>query len=489
MRRRVRGSVRAGWLVVCASTLAAGLGCENRGAEPLANAESPIIGGKLDTTHKGVVALLRRLPAGQGGGFYPSCTGTLLTQNLVLTARHCVAELTSGDGTVDCGPQNVTKFKPTDAASNFRISIEANVGEEGLAPYQVTQVWVPPSSSDVCGTDIALMMLDGAGIPASQAATIAPRIESVVPTDDVFSAIGYGLQDPNDQLGQTAGHRMAVANATVYCQGPECQTNLVKADEFVAESPVCSGDSGGPALDSVGRVCGVTSRGDADCTVAIYSSVAAWRDFIVEKTFEAAQSGGYAPPTWAGDPPPGFETGGSGGGGAGGASQPGSGGTTSSVQGGSAGAGGGSVTGGRSNGGGGASNGDGGKSSSSAGNQSVGAGPGSVPTFDQLGAECSEQQPCLGSYKCWAASGSPRGICVPTCSAAKTSCPSGYACDTALNACTTANENQGEAHDDGGCSLSGSPAPGPNRWLGAALLVAQTVRRRSAKRRARAASG
>ena len=285
---------------------------------------------------------------------------------------------------------------------------------------------------------------------------------------------------------------MAVLDATVACQGDDCQTNLVKTDEFVAESPVCSGDSGGPALDSEGRVCGVTSRGDDQCTIAIYSSVAAWRDFIVEKTFEAAKGGGYTPPTWAGDPPPGFETGGAGGGGTGGSAHSGTGGGTPSGGSGASTAGtdaGGANSAGSHAGGTSAGSSDRGGSSSNGGGAKGGTGPGEMPTFEQTGKECSEQSPCLGSYKCWTASGTPPGICVPACGAAATSCPSGYSCDTMLNACIKPAAAQGETGDDGGCSVGAGPARHRGVWLGVSLILLQLARRRGERRRPRSQPG
>jgi hypothetical protein len=70
--------------------------------------------------------------------------------------------------------------------------------------------------------------------------------------------------------------------------------------EWGAYTPVCSGDSGGPALDDAGRVMGVASRGDANCQAALYGNVASWKDLIVSTAIDAATAGGYPPPSWTG---------------------------------------------------------------------------------------------------------------------------------------------------------------------------------------------
>lgn len=457
----VRGSVgKALALTVLASSvaLAAG-GCVGQSPEGeiLSQTEAPIIGGSLDTTHKGVVSLLKQVQ----GGFYPACSGTLLTQNLVLTAHHCVAGLDSQDGqSVECGQ---TEFRNVEAASTMLVSIEANVGQEGLNPYRVAQVWVPESNSDVCGKDIALLLLSGNGIPASVAKPIEPGLTGEVKPDALFAAIGYGLQDPDDQQGETAGHRMGVDDAQVFCAGTACGTPMVTATEWIADSPVCSGDSGGPALDQAGRVVGVTSRGDPECTVGIYSSVYAWRDFIIKGAVDAAEAGNYSVPTWAGGPVnPNPGTGGSGG--------------SASSSGGS------SSSGGTNNGAGGKLGGAGTDSGIAGVPIFAGTGAGGQsmsPTIDPLGLICNGQ--CPGAYQCWAETGMPPGICVPACSEAAPTCPTDFTCSTSLKVCVKTEALKGgqSSGDSSSCSVSAPGRASGSAWLLIGVAAAFASLRRS----------
>jgi len=250
----------------------------------------PIEGGYLDDFDTQVVGVIRLSQGGIGG-----CSGTLIAPNLVLTARHCVSSISTGEQ-VQCGVSTFSQPFPIDS---FYVTTRTSFTQNPSDYRQIVDIQVPPDGNEVCGYDVALITLDS-NVPPEEAVPAIPRVDTKILAGDPYYAVGYGQQ--YDSQNAPSGTRYRRDGLVTDCVGDLCPTPesySVAATEWSGDTGICQGDSGGPAFDSVNRVVGVVSRGLPGCDAPTYGHVEPWGAWIKGIALQAAELGGYEAPAWA----------------------------------------------------------------------------------------------------------------------------------------------------------------------------------------------
>lgn len=164
------------------------------------------------------------------------CSGTLIDEDRVLTAHHCVGERDGDNGFTGR------------AVSPDRILVELGGDVIPWGEVGVRAIVAPPCGLAAGVGDIAILVLERrlVGIP-----TLTPSLDYAVSEGEHIEPVGFG-------------HCTASSASIERKTRVGGRIDALRPSRFRLNAGICPGDSGGPALTSGGRLVGVVSAAVMD---------------------------------------------------------------------------------------------------------------------------------------------------------------------------------------------------------------------------------
>jgi MYXO-CTERM domain-containing protein len=216
-------------------------------APPGGELDQPIIGGTVDNGDPGVVLVI----ADDGKGGESLCTGEVVSPHVVFTAAHCVDPASVGNGNsfyvftgsdYNTGQGTTLAAKETHYDNQFDLNQLQN-GHDVAVVVTTTKIAAAP------------LPLNTDPLPNNaKGATVR--------------LIGYGVNSGNDQQGTSAGVKRVTS--TVITDFDSMFLLFTDPNHMT-----CEGDSGGPAMMTLGgveKIVGITSFGDQGCMQSGYDT-------------------------------------------------------------------------------------------------------------------------------------------------------------------------------------------------------------------------
>jgi secreted trypsin-like serine protease len=230
-----------------------------------AHASDYIVGGTPVPANnpiaKSTVALLMVGSAGD----ISLCTGSILREDMIVTAAHCVADSPSSVHIVFGTHLSKARLQSSVVASHF----EANPQYD-------------PNQTGVDQNDIGVVFFEG-GLPRGFEAATVMSSQSELQKGETVEIAGFGITD-----AQTKANPGTLRQTSVQVLNPELGKSEVVLDQTEGHG-ACHGDSGGPAFLKKGSkllLWGVTSRGypngsPDDCAHdVVYTKIDSQMEFI-----------------------------------------------------------------------------------------------------------------------------------------------------------------------------------------------------------------